>query len=60
MLSFTKVSKSGFPLNEITGDFTAKYILAWALTFVYSLSGEIFLFSIVKMNLTNSRRKKSP
>ena len=51
MFSFTKVSKSGFPLNEITGDFTAKYILAWALTFVYSLSGEIFLFSIVKMNL---------
>ena len=28
--------------------------------FVYSLAGKIFLFKIVQMDLTNSRRKKSP
>ena len=27
--------------------------------FTYSLAGEIFLFKIVKMDLTNSRRKKN-
>ena len=41
-------------------DFTAKFIWACAFLFVYSLAGEIFFFKIVKMNLTNSRRKKSP
>ena len=45
-------SKSGFPLGEM--------IWACASAFVYSSTGEIFLFKIVKMNLTNSRRKKSP
>ena len=28
--------------------------------FVYSLAGEIFLFKIVKMDLTSSRQKNSP
>ena len=44
----------------MNGDFAAKFIWACAFLFVYSLAGEIFLFKIVKMNLTNSRRKKSP
>ena len=39
-------------------DFAAKFI--WICAFyVYSLAGEIFLFKIVKMNLTNLRQKKS-
>ena len=41
-------------------DFAAKFIWASAFLFVYSLAGEIFLFKIIKMNLTNLRRKKSP
>ena len=44
----------------MTYDFAAKYIWACALTFICSLNGEIFLFKIVKINLTDSRRKKSP
>ena len=44
----------------MNGDFAVKFIWACAFSFVYSLAGEIFLFKIVKMNLTNLRRKKSP
>ena len=44
----------------MNGDFPAKFICACAFLFAYSLAGEIFLFEIVKMNLTNSRRKNSP
>ena len=52
--------KGGFPLGEMNGDFAAKFIWACAFLFVYSLTGKIFLFKIVKMNLINSRREKSP
>ena len=41
-------------------DFVETFIWACAFLFVYSLAGEIFLFEIVKMDLTNSRRKKLP
>ena len=44
----------------MNGDFAVKFIWASAFLFVYSLAGEIFLFKIVKMDLTNSRRKNSP
>ena len=44
----------------MSGDFAAKFIWACAFLFVYSLAGEIFLFKIVEMDLTNSRRKNSP
>ena len=44
----------------MSGDFAAKFIWACAFLFVYSLAGEIFLFKIVKMDLTNSWRKNSP
>ena len=44
----------------MNGDVFAKFIWACAFLFVYSLAGEIFLFKIVKMDLTNSRRKNSP
>ena len=37
----------------MTDNFTAKYIWTHALTYVYSLSGEILLIKIVKINLTN-------
>ena len=40
------------------GDFAAKFIWAWAFLFVYGFAGEIFLFKKVKMDLTNSRRRK--
>ena len=43
----------------MSGDFAAKFIWACAFLFVYSLAGEIFVFEIVKMDLTNSRRKNS-
>ena len=49
-----------FPLGEMSGDSAAEFIWACAFLFVYSLAGEIFLFKIVKMDLTNSRRKNSP
>ena len=52
--------KIGFPLGKMSDDFAAKFIWACAFSFVYSLAGEIFLFNIVKMDLTNSRRKNSP
>ena len=52
--------KGGFPLGKMNGDFSAKFIWACAFLFVYSLAGKIFLFKIVKMNLINSRREKSP
>ena len=54
------MTQGGFPLSEMNGDFAEKFIWACAFLFVYSLAGEIFLFKIVKMNLTNSRRKNSP
>ena len=54
------MSWGGFPLGEMSGDFTAEFIWACAFLFVYSLAGEIFLFKIVKMDLINSRRKNSP
>ena len=41
----------------MNGDFATKFIWAGTFLFVYSLAGEIFLFKIVKLNLTNSRRK---
>ena len=44
----------------MNGDFAAKFVWACAFLFVYSLAGEMFLFKIVKMDLTNSRRKNSP
>ena len=44
----------------MNGDFVAKFVWVCAFLFVYSLAGEIFLFEIVKMDLTNSRRKDSP
>ena len=52
--------KDRFPLDEMTCHFARTDIWACALTFFYSLSGKIFLFKILKMSLTNSRRKKSP
>ena len=51
--------KGGFPLGEMSGDFAAKFIWTSAFWFVYSLAGEMFLFKIVKLDLTNSRGKKS-
>ena len=53
-------TKGGFPLGEMNGDFVAKFIWACTFLFVYSLAGEIFLFKIVKTDLTNSRRKNLP
>ena len=44
----------------MSGDFAAKFFWACLFLFVYSLAGEIFLFKIVQMDLTNSRRKNSP
>ena len=44
----------------MTGNFAVKYICAWALKFVHSLNGEIFLFKTVKLNLTDSQSKISP
>ena len=52
--------RTPLPLGEINGDFAAKFIWACAFLFVHSLAGKIFLFKIVKMNLINSRREKSP
>ena len=52
--------KGGFPLGKMNGDLPAKFIWECAFLFVYSLAGKIFLFIIVKMNLINSRREKSP
>ena len=44
----------------MNGDFAANSIWACAFLFAYSLAGEIFLSKIVKINVTNSRRKMSP
>ena len=44
----------------MNSDFATKCIWACAFLFVYSLVGEIFLFKIVKMDLTNSQRQNSP
>ena len=44
----------------MSSDFAAKFVSACVFFFAYSLAGEIFLFKIVKMDLTNSRRKKPP
>ena len=52
--------KGGFPLGKMSGNFAAKFIWTCAFLFVYSLAGKIFLFKIVKMDLTDSRRKNSP
>ena len=43
-------------------DLAAKFIWAWAcaILFVYSLAGKIFIFNMVKMNLTDLRRKTLP
>ena len=44
----------------MNGDFAATFIWTCAFLFVYSSTGEIFLFKIVKMDLTNSRQKNLP
>ena len=44
----------------MNGEFAAKFIWACAFLFVNTLAGEIFSFKILKINLTNSRRTKSP
>ena len=44
--------KGGFPLGEMNDDFAAKFIWTCPFLFAYSLAGEIFLFKIVKMNVT--------
>ena len=44
----------------MNGDFAAKFIWSCAFLFVYSLAGDIFLFQIVKTDLTNSRQKNLP
>ena len=44
----------------MSSDFAAKFVSACVFFFAYSLAGEIFLFKIVKMDLTNSRRKNPP
>ena len=41
-------------------DFAAKFIWVCAFLFVYSLTCEIFLFKIVKMDITNSRQRNLP
>ena len=56
----TSDTKGGFPLGKLSGDIATKFIFACAFLFVYSLAGEIFLFKIVKKDLTNSRRINSP
>ena len=52
--------KSGFPLGESNDDFAAKFIWECAFSFVYSVSGKIFFFKIVKLNLISFWREKSP
>ena len=47
-------------LFSFNGDFDAKFIWACAFSPVYSLTGEIFLLKIVKMDLTNLQWKNSP
>ena len=44
----------------MNSNFVAKFVWARAFSFAYSLAGEIFLFKIVKMDLTNSRLKYLP
>ena len=44
----------------MSGNFATKFIWACVFVFINSLAGEIFLFKIVKMDLTNWRRKNSP
>ena len=44
----------------MNGDFATEFIWACAFLFVCGLASEIFLFKIVKMNLTNSRPKTYP
>ena len=44
----------------MNANFAAKFIWACTFLFVYSLAGEIFLFKIVKIDLTNLRRKNLP
>ena len=52
--------KAGFLLGEVNGDFAAKFVWACTFLFVYSLTGEIFFFKVVKINLTNLLRKNLP
>ena len=52
--------KGRFPLGKMNSDLSAKFIWACTFLFVYSLAGKILLFKIVKMNLINLRREKSP
>ena len=52
--------KTGFLLGEVNGDFAAKFVWACTFLFFYSLTGEIFFFKVVKINLTNLLRKNLP
>ena len=58
-MSTNSLLKDRFPFGEMSGDFAAKFIWACAFLFVYSLAGEIFLFKVVKMDLTNSRSRQN-
>ena len=53
-LMFNLKAEMSGEVGEMSGDFAEKFIWACAFLFVYSLAGEIFLFKIVKMDLTNS------
>ena len=55
--SLDSFCKGGFPLGKMNGYFATKFIWACTFLFVYSLVGKIFLFKIIKIDLTNSRRK---
>ena len=57
VVSWRNNIKGRFSIRKMTGDFTAKYIWACALTFVYNLSSEIWPFKKVKMNLINLQQK---
>ena len=58
-MSTNSLLKDRFPFGEMSGDFAAKFIWACAFLFVYSLAGEIFLFKVVKMDLTNLRSRQN-
>ena len=52
------LTDDGFPLDEMKGDFAAKFIWAYVFLFVYSFIGEIILFKRKKLPLLLDQSKQ--
>ena len=52
------LTDDGFPLDKMNGDYATKSIWAYTFLFVYSFTGEVFLFKQNKLPLLLDQSKQ--